>query len=143
MEMPDLESAQVDPKRFVPLVNGEGLRQLSSGGLKTMASFAYFVAALQVRLRGEPSLLPRFMMIDSPRKNFGKNPVDEASMARFYRTLATLARMSSASEFQVIVGDNDSPSQERDQFGLIELSSEHRGVDIELLTKGPREHEDA
>lgn len=133
MQMRDLETANVDSKTFVPLVNGEGIKRLSSGGMKTVASFAYFLAALQIRLAGEPSLLPRFMMIDGPRKGHGRNEADEAAMLRFYRTLANFARLSSQSDFQVIVADNDTPLKDRDQFGIIEFDEHTRSVDVALL----------
>lgn len=142
MEMRDLDAASVDGKTFVPLVNGEGIKPLSSGGMKTMASFAYFLAALSIRVRGEASLLPRFMMIDSPRKGHGKNQADEAAMARFYRTLATFARLSSQSDFQVIVADNDSPIEDKELFHIIEFTDEVRSVDLELLCGGDQQVED-
>jgi hypothetical protein len=134
MQLRDLETAGVDPKMFVPLVNGESIPALSSGGMKTVASFAYFLATLRIRLRGEDTLLPRFMMIDSPRKGHGKNKVDEDSMKRFYRTLATFARLGSSSEFQVIVADNDTPTTDQSEFGIIEIPDGGRSVDIGLLT---------
>jgi hypothetical protein len=63
---------------------------ISSGGLKTIANFGFYLAQLQVRLRGYPTYLPPFMVIDSPRKNFGSNEADAESMRRFYRTLWAL-----------------------------------------------------
>jgi hypothetical protein len=134
MELRDLETANVDPKTFIPLVNEEPIPALSSGGMKTIASFAYFLAALRIRLRGEDTLLPRFMMIDSPRKGHGKNKPDEASMKRFYRTLATFARLSADSELQVIVADNDKPGTDQSEFGIIEIPDGARSVDIGLLS---------
>lgn len=139
MELQDLETASVDPKTFIPLVNDEPIPALSSGGMKTIASFAYFLAALRTRLQGENTLLPRFMMIDSPRKGHGKNKPDEASMKRFYLTLDTFARLSAGSELQVIVADNDKPGIARGEFGIIEIPNDARSVDIGLLTGGSDE----
>jgi hypothetical protein len=137
MDLPNMErGGSVDRKRYVPLVDGEAVKAQSSGGLKTMANFAYFLAALQLRLKGYPTYLPAFMMIDSPRKNHGSNDDDAASMERAYRLLSVLTMQRTSTKFQVIVADNDSPGEERDRFHQIELSREHKLIDIERL-RGP------
>ncbi len=134
MNFPNMTSGgSIHPRQYVPLVDGEPVRAQSSGGLKTMANFAYFLAALQLRVRGYPTYLPPFMMIDSPRKNFGSNEDDAASMARCYRLLGTMTQLRSPIGFQVIVADNDSPSADRDRFSQIELSREQKLIDVALL----------
>lgn len=125
IEMPWAESASIDPKRYIPLIDGEPVRTLSSGGLKTMANFGFYLAQLQVNLRGYPIRLPPLMLIDSPRKNFGANPDDAESMRRFYRALYALTAQRTGTDFQVIVADNDTPSEERDAFSLVELDRDH------------------
>lgn len=133
VNMPWVESATIDPKTYVPLVNGNPVRSLSSGGLKTIANFAYYLAQLQTRQRGYPVFLPSFMVIDSPRKNFGSNAEDAESMRRFYRALWALSVQRTGSQFQVIVADNDSPSGDRDRFELLPLDRDHPLVDVTRL----------
>jgi hypothetical protein len=79
---------------------------------------------------------PSFSVIDSPRKNFGSNEADAESMRRFYRTLWALRAQRTGTDFQVIVADNDSPSEERDQFELLELDRDHPLVDAARLRGG-------
>jgi len=136
IDMPWAESAAIDSRSYVPLVNGDRVRSLSSGGLKTIANFGFYLAQLQVRLRGYPTYLPPFIVIDSPRKNFGSNEEDAESMRRFCRTLWARRAQRTGTDFQVIVADNDSPSEERDQFELLELDRNHPLVDAARLQSG-------
>lgn len=116
LKLPWLREAYVDGSTYLPMVNDERLEDLSSGSMKAIVNSAYFLAGLTFAIRGYPTLLPRFMMIDSPRVHHGNSTTDRDAGGRVYRWLVRLqdalnsdARFLQGRSFQLILADNDVP----------------------------------
>lgn len=124
--LPWLETAEVDPKSYLPVVNGRSLRELSSGGMKTTTNVAYYLAVLVSALRDQGVLVPGFLMLDSIRKASGAGKEDLARSDRIYGYLQTLQEMRKPPmplprDFQLIVVDNDMPKQFEARFNTIRI----------------------
>lgn len=124
--LPWLETAEVDSKSYLPVVNGLGLRELSSGGMKTTTNVAYYLAVLVTALRDQDVLVPGFLMLDSIRKASGAGDEDLARSDRIYGYLQTLQEMRKPPrplprDFQLIVVDNDMPKQFEAHFNTIRI----------------------
>ena len=124
--LPWLETAEVDPKSYLPVVNGRSLRELSSGGMKTTTNVAYYLAVLVSALRDQGVLVPGFLMLDSIRKASGAGKEDLARSDRIYGYLQTLQEMRKPPrplprDFQLIVVDNDMPKQFGARFNTIRI----------------------
>lgn len=124
--LPWLETAEVDPKSYLPVVNGRSLRELSSGGMKTTTNVAYYLAVLVTALRDQGVLVPGFLMLDSIRKASGAGKDDLARSDRIYGYLQTLQEMRKPPrplprDFQLIVVDNDMPKQFEARFNTIRI----------------------
>jgi hypothetical protein len=124
--LPWLETAEVDRDTYLPRVNGRSLRDLSSGGMKATANVAYYMAILVTALRDREVLTPRFLMLDSIRKDYGGGEKDLARAERIYDYLRTLQDMQHtpgalAADFQLIVVDNDLPKPFETAFNTIPI----------------------
>lgn len=108
-QLPWYESARIDDRSYLPIVNNGTFEALSSGGMKTVVNVAYHLALLTHGLVHSELLIPRLLIIDSPAKNLGVSENDRSQADRIYRRIATLADAYSQ-PFQVIVADNDPPS---------------------------------
>jgi hypothetical protein len=145
LKLPWLREAHIDTTNYLPIVNGERLEALSSGSTKALVNTAYFLAGLTYAVRGYHTLLPRFLMIDSPRVHHGANATDRQAGERVYRWLMRLqqalndkAAFLGGRGFQLLVADNDVPSLVRDlhtkRFSRQEpLLSDVPGLDDEQL----------
>lgn len=121
-QLPWYEPSHIDTSTYLPMVGGKRLEELSSGGMKTLVNDAYFLAGLTYALRAPAQThLPRFMVIDSPRKNFGADAEDRSAADRIYRWLRRLQDRYGSSSFQLLVADNDIPP-EADEFRVMRLS---------------------
>jgi uncharacterized Zn finger protein (UPF0148 family) len=124
--LPWLQSAEVDPRTYLPIVNGLSLRELSSGGMKTTTNVAYYLAVFVTALRDQEILLPSFLMLDSIRKASGAGKEDLARSERIYTYLQTLQELRHPPrplprDFQLIVVDNDMPKQFESHFNTIRI----------------------
>lgn len=124
--LPWLQSAEVDPRTYLPVVNGLSLRDLSSGGMKTTTNVAYYLAVFVTALRDQEILLPSFLMLDSIRKASGAGKEDLARSERIYAYLQTLQELRRPPrplprDFQLIVVDNDMPQQFESRFNTIRI----------------------
>lgn len=124
--LPWLETAEVDPVTYLPRVNGRGLRDLSSGGMKATTNVAYYMAFLVTAMRDRDILMPNFLMLDSIRKDYGGGEKDLARSERIYDYLRTLQSMrttqgSVSADFQLIVVDNDLPKSFENAFNTIPI----------------------
>jgi AAA domain len=122
--LPWLETAEVDRDTYLPRVNGRSLRELSSGGMKATTNVAYYLAILVIAQRDRDVLTPSFLMLDSIRKDYGAGAKDLARAERIYTYLRGLqdARRQPgalAADFQLIVVDNDLPSEFEKAFNTI------------------------
>jgi AAA domain len=135
--LPWLKSAEVDRNTYLPLVNGLSLRKLSSGGMKTTTNVAYYLGVFITGLRDSATLTPRFLMLDSIRKDSGANEEDLARSDRIYSFLQTLQELRSgpnpvAQDFQLLVVDNDLPPNFSQAFNTMRIDLENplvRGVE--------------
>jgi len=150
LDMPWYQSARIDHESYLPVVNGGSLQELSSGGMKTMVNVAYYLANLTYAIANVDSRLPRFMIIDSPRKNFGSGTADREHAAKIYERILTLQDVAQtrvgglARPFQLIVADNDLPERFARRLGarrVLRLSYDspliddlaHPGPDVETI----------
>jgi AAA domain-containing protein len=121
--LPWLEVAEVDQATYLPMVNGQKLRELSSGGMKATTNVAYYLASFVTALRDHDILTPSFLMLDSIRKDYGGGEKDLARSDRIYRYLQTLQEMRTQGplprDFQLIVVDNDLPDAFEGAFNTI------------------------
>lgn len=121
-EMPWFEDAYIDPETYRPVVNGGSLQELMSGGMKVLVNDAYFLAGLTYALQSpQDSLLPTFMIIDTPRKNFGSGQEDRNASVRIYSWIHTV-RASYGDRMQVIIADNDVPVAVRSSLRIKSFS---------------------
>jgi hypothetical protein len=135
-KLPWYEPSEVDRKTYLPMVGGKRLEDLSSGGMKTLVNDAYFLAGFSYALRApSETLLPSLMLIDTPRKNFGSNPDDSQASERVYRWMRRLQDSYPTGSFQLIVADNDIPT-EAEQFNVMNFSYDEPLVD-DLQHPGP------
>lgn len=149
MRMPWYESAAIDAKTYLPVVNGGSLQELSSGGMKTLVNVAYYLANLTYALANQDSRLPPFMMIDSPRKNFGSGTADREHAGLIYERILSMQQVSQfggalGRTFQLIVADNDVPERVARRLGARRIRRfsyeapliddlHHPGPDVETI----------
>lgn len=125
-QLPWLESARIDMKSYLPIINGRSFDDLSSGGMKALVNDAYHLAALRYALVYADSLMPLLQVIDSPRKTLGSGPEDRALSTNVYRRLRIM-QDAFGQGFQLIVADNDVPDLAR-EWVVAHLDYEHPGV---------------
>jgi hypothetical protein len=118
-----------------------------------MVNVAYYLANLSYAIANVDSRLPRFMIIDSPRKNFGSGTADREHAGRIYERILSMQQVSQmgaaalARPFQLIVADNDVPERFARQIGrgrIHRLSYEspliqdldHPGPDVDTIGAG-------
>jgi rubrerythrin len=128
--LPWLENAEVDRTTYLPRVNGVGLKGLSSGGMKTTTNVAYYLANLVTALRDRAILTPSFLMLDSIRKDSGSEGRDLVRAEHIYSYLRTLQDSRNnpgalAADFQLIVVDNDLPSEYASAFNVLRIDPDH------------------
>lgn len=104
------EPARIDPETYLPIVNGVGLEELSSGGMKMMTNVAYHLAMLTYALAHRDTHVPSMLIVDSPRKNLGSTQEDQYHSDMFYRWVDGLVS-AYRQEFQIVIADNDPPSK--------------------------------
>lgn len=138
-EPPWFESATLDPRTYLPVVNRSRFETLSAGE-KTVTNVGYHLALLAYALRHDETMFPTLLLLDGPQSNFGNLPEDRALGDRIYRRLQTLVD-AYHSRFQIIVADNDVPSRAGPFTSQIELSYgkplvpgvEHPGPTVQTL----------
>lgn len=124
--LPWLQTAEVDRETYLPRVNSRSLRELSSGGMKATTNVAYYLAILVIAQRDRDVLTPSFLMLDSIRKDYGAGAKDLARAERIYTYLRGLQDARNqpgalAADFQLIVVDNDLPSEFARAFNTIPI----------------------
>lgn len=113
--------AYINAKTYLPVVNGVGIEKLGSGGMKMMTNVAYHLALLTYGLSSRIDTIPNLLILDSPRKNLGTTPEDQAHAERFYRWVSALTRTYD-DRFQMIIADNDPPTDDTPVSNRIRLS---------------------
>ena len=114
-------SSHIDTKTYLPVVDDSGLEG-KSAGVKTLINDAYYLANLMTALQQQEAIhLPGFLMIDSPRKNFGHGLQDRNAGDRVYSTIDAI-RAANGDDLQILIADNDLPKKWRKPFRVISLS---------------------
>lgn len=97
----------IDAQSYLPVVGPDSFDQ-ASAGMRTLLNVAYHLAGLRYGLQQQDSLLPLFLMLDSPRKNLG-HLADRRIGERMYRRFRAL-HDAFGGQFQMILADNDPPA---------------------------------
>lgn len=85
LKVPWASSGSIDPRNYLPLVDGERFESLAvAGGTKTIVTVAYHLTLLGHALSHGNTLLPQMLVLDTPRKNLGSNPSDKEMGSRIY-----------------------------------------------------------
>jgi hypothetical protein len=127
-EPPWYEGSHIDEKTYLPVVNG-GPLEGNSAGVKTMINDAYYLANLTTALQQSSRIfLPGFLIIDSPRKNFGSGRKDRDAGKRIYSSIDAL-RGAYGNRVQIIVADNDLPREYQSRFKVMTLSYDNPLLD--------------
>jgi hypothetical protein len=122
--VPWANSAAIDPKTYLPTVDGERFETLAvAGGTKTVVTVAYHLTLLAHALEQRDTLLPQLLILDTPRKNLGFNLNDSEMGDRIYSRIQTLVD-AYGSEVQFIIADNDLP-RAWDGFSRIHVDYNH------------------
>ncbi len=110
-KQPWYKSGRINRDNYLPVVNGLAFENLSagSGGLPTLVNGAYHLAGIIFSIVWKEAIAPKFLIVDSPRKNLGTKKGDKNANARIYDHYRMLSS-TYEDNFQIIVVDNDAPS---------------------------------
>ncbi|MER6444151.1 hypothetical protein [Streptomyces venezuelae] len=126
LNLPWEQSAVIDPKTYLPVVDNtlfESL-QASGGALQAGVNIAYHLALLECGLTHPDILVPSILLIDSPRKALGSNRDDQERGRRIYSRFKALTD-AYGQRLQLIIADNDTAPLPDDAFSTIELDYTH------------------
>jgi hypothetical protein len=105
--IPSITSASINPDSYLPILNGRPFLEASSGGgIITATQVAYWVSLVTVAARRHDTLVPAFLMLDSPR--LALNAEDDIA-GQMYRRFATQVA-AAPGRFQFVIADNELPS---------------------------------
>lgn len=113
----------ISPKTYLPIIRGRDYEKITSGGVRTVSSVAYFIS-LMIYAIENPVNYPSFLMIDTITKYLGKvkerdlastnrdedeseGMTDSEKNENIYKYLLTLEKHKDS--FQLIIVDNDIP----------------------------------
>ncbi len=113
----------ISPTTYLPIIRGRNYESITSGGVRTVSSVAYFLS-LMIYAVENPVNYPSFLMIDTITKYLGKvkerdlestnreedekeGMTDYEKHENIYRYLLTLTKYKDS--FQLIIVDNDIP----------------------------------
>lgn len=113
----------ISPKTYLPIIRNKEYENITSGGVRTISSFAYFLS-LMIYATKHPVNYPSFLMVDTIAKYLGKTKerdlsetnlsediqegmTDGRKYENIYKYLLTLNKFKDS--FQLIVVDNDIP----------------------------------
>ncbi|WP_182263129.1 ATP-binding protein [Rhodococcus sp. UFZ-B548] len=132
--IPAIESATVDPDKYLPVLNGKVFTKSSQfgGGVVTATQVAYWSSLLAVALRRRDTMYPAFLMIDSPR--LALNTATEVT-ERLYRRLVSLAE-ANPGRVQFVIADNELPSEYRGAYDQIDFDYSSPTIDT-IAHPGP------
>ncbi|NTW38922.1 MAG: AAA family ATPase [Cellulomonadaceae bacterium] len=111
--IPSVTSATIDEMSYLPLLNGQPFGQVSrAGGIITATQIAYWLAVVTTAIRLRDTLLPTFLMIDSPRLALNNQ---ERLAQQMYRRFVTQVDANPGLA-QFIVADNELPREYGTEF---------------------------
>jgi len=123
--IPSIQSASIDPDSYLPILNGRPFREASNaGGIITATQVAYWITLVTVAARRRDTLVPAFLLLDSPR--LALNAEDDIA-GQMYRRFATQVAVS-AGRFQFIIADNELPSDPGLPIAEIDFSYERPAI---------------
>lgn len=113
----------ISPTTFLPIIRGRNYESITSGGVRTVSSVAYFLS-LMIYAIENPVNYPSFLMIDTITKYLGKvkerdlestnreedekeGMTDYEKHEKIYKYLLTLSQYKDS--YQLIIVDNDIP----------------------------------
>lgn len=119
----NLTNISISPKTYLPIIRGRDYEKITSGGVRTVSSLAYFLS-LMIYATKKPVNYPSFLMIDTITKYIGKvkerdlastdskedekeGMTDSEKYENIYKYLLTLDSFKDS--FQLIIVDNDIP----------------------------------
>lgn len=122
----------ISNKTFLPIIRGRDYETITSGGVRTVSSVAYYLS-LMIYATENPVNYPSFLMIDTLTKYLGKNSVkekyasftnrdqdkiegmtDSEKNTNIYKYLLSLNSFKNS--FQLIIVDNDIPEELHDDL---------------------------
>ena len=117
--VPGVETAEIHPTNYLPLLNGRPFVTFSSGGgIITAVQVAYWTSLLAVALRRGDTYYPALLLIDSPRLALNEQ---ETLPEALYRRLVTQAD-SNPGRVQFIIADNQLPAHYRSDYQQIDFT---------------------
>jgi myosin heavy subunit len=104
--IPAGQGAAIDPKTYLPLLDGQPFNQVSSaGGIATATQVAYWMSLVAVATRLNDTVYPAFLMIDSPRLAVSSS--EDISGQMYSRFVTQVGVMPG--RWQFIIADNEMP----------------------------------
>ncbi len=130
--MKNVKNVKISDKTFLPIIRNKPYEELTSGGVRNLASVGYFLSLMEYAITN-PVNYPSFLMVDTIAKYIGKtsdkklpetnieedrkegmNDVDKYE--NLYKYLLNLHDRYSES-FQLIIVDNDIPYKLSEELG--------------------------
>ncbi|MGC5019080.1 hypothetical protein [Micromonospora sp. DT47] len=116
--VPSIETTQIHPTNYLPMLNGKPFHKASrGGGIITATQIAYWTSILCVVVTRGDTYYPSFLLIDSPR--MALNSATDISAA-LYRRLRDLAS-ALPGKLQLIVADNQLPDSVQRDFAELDF----------------------
>lgn len=110
LQIPDVYKSKVtiDPKNYLPSIDGGSYLKVSSGGLKVFFMVSYFLAMLETAFEFKDNYHPKFVIIDSIHKNVStKELTDKSVIDVFFKKIIEIH--NNHEDVQIIVIDNELP----------------------------------
>lgn len=139
-EFAGYETAGIDTRTYLPIINGHTFDELSvSGARKTLANVAYYLANLTYSLSNPAILLPCLLILDSPRTSLGNTAEDVAAGQRIYYRMGVLA--TAYPQCQIIVADNGLPPMDnKERRAMNEIEFDYERPFLHLVPHPGREN---
>ncbi|HWC24651.1 MAG TPA: AAA family ATPase [Flexivirga sp.] len=123
--IPAGQGASIDPKSYLPLLDGRPFNEVSSaGGIATATQVAYWMSLLAVAVRMNDTPYPGFLMIDSPR--LAVNSSEDISGQMYSRFVTQVGVVEGRLQF--VVADNEMPSTYVREFTEFKFSYDNPTV---------------
>lgn len=117
--IPAGQGATIDPKSYLPLLDGQPFNQVSSaGGIATATQVAYWMSLMAVAIRLNDTSYPAFLMIDSPR--LAVSSTEDISGQMYSRFVTQVGVVKGRLQF--IVADNGLPKDYVREFTEFKFS---------------------
>lgn len=119
--IPAGQGASIDPKSYLPLLDGRPFNEVSSaGGIATATQVAYWMSMLAVAVRMNDTSYPGFLMIDSPRLAVSSSEDISGQMYSRFVTQVSVVE----GRLQFVIADNEMPSNYVREFTELKFSYE-------------------